>query len=238
MSAEPNANPNPAPAERGDAILSNRLKAGGRAALAPIVNVLAAIGVTPNSVTVAGLVIVLAASLLIWRHALLAGAVILAIGAALDGVDGGLARAQGGGTAFGGFLDSTLDRTAEAIVYLGITAYYLGAASQPFAPVMLAGLALSGSFLVSYSRARAEAAGFAASNGLAPRTERLIIIVLGLAITGLGFAFALPIAMGLVAVLAWVTVAQRIWNVNKQAAAAAVPPTTVGQETIGQDKEN
>ena len=238
MSAEPTATPNPTPTERGDAILSNRLKAGGRAALAPIVNVLAAMGATPNSVTVAGLVIVLAASVLIWQHALLAGAVFLAIGAALDGVDGGLARAQGGGTAFGGFLDSTLDRTAEAIVYLGITAYYLGAASQPFAPVMLAGLALSGSFLVSYSRARAEAAGFAASNGLAPRTERLIIIVLGLAITGLGYSIALPIAMGVIAVLAWVTVAQRIWNVHQQAAAAAVPPTTIGQETIGQDKEN
>ncbi len=238
MSAEPDTTPNPTPTERGDAILSNRLKAGGRAALAPIVNVLAATGATPNSVTVAGLVIVLAASILIWQHALLAGAVFLAIGAALDGVDGGLARAQGGGTAFGGFLDSTLDRTAEAIVYLGITAYYLGAASQPFAPVMLAGLALSGSFLVSYSRARAEAAGFAASNGLAPRTERLILIVLGLAITGLGYSFALPIAMGLIAVLAWVTVAQRIWNVHQQAAAAAVPPTTIGQETIGQDKEN
>lgn len=232
MSAEPGTTPNPSPAERGDAILSNRLKAGGRAALAPIVNVLAAMGVTPNSVTVAGLVIVLAASVLIWRHALLAAAVTLAIGAALDGVDGGLARAQGGGTAFGGFLDSTLDRTAEAIVYLGITAYYLGAASQPFAPVMLAGLALSGSFLVSYSRARAEAAGFAASNGLAPRTERVIIIVLGLAIAGLGYSIALPIAMGVIAVLAWVTVAQRIWNVHQQAAAAAVP-----SETIGQDKE-
>ena len=230
-------NPAPTPTPRGDAILSDRLKAGGRAALAPVVNVLAAMGVTPNAVTVAGLVIVLVATVLIWRHALLAGAVILALGAALDAVDGGLARAQGGGTAFGGFLDSTLDRTAEAVVYLGITAYYLGAASEPFAPVMLAGLALSGSFLVSYSRARAEAAGFAASNGLAPRTERLIILVLGLAIAGLGYAFALPIAMGLIAVLAWVTVAQRIWNVHQQAAGAAVPPTTIGQDTFEQHKE-
>jgi len=229
VSAEPN--PTPAPTPRGDAILSDRLKAGGRAALAPIINVLAAMGVTPNSVTVGGLVIVFAASVLIWQHALLAGAVVLAIGAALDAVDGGLARAQGGGTPFGGFLDSTLDRAGEAIVYLGITAYYLGAASQPFAPVMLAGLALSGSFLVSYSRARAEAAGFAASNGLAPRTERLIIIVLGLAIAGLGTSIALPIAMGLIALLAWTTLAQRIWNVHQQAAAAALP-------TASQDKEH
>jgi len=230
VSAEPN--PTPAPTPRGDAILSDRLKAGGRAALAPVINVLAAMGVTPNSVTVGGLVIVFAASVLIWQHALLAGAVVLAIGAALDAVDGGLARAQGGGTPFGGFLDSTLDRAGEAIVYLGITAYYLGAASQPFAPVMLAGLALSGSFLVSYSRARAEAAGFSASNGLAPRTERLIIIVLGLAIAGLGTSIALPIAMGLIALLAWTTVAQRIWNVHQQAAAAALPTTA------SQDKEH
>jgi CDP-diacylglycerol--glycerol-3-phosphate 3-phosphatidyltransferase len=238
VSAEPHTTPNPAPTPRGDAILSDRLKAGGRAALAPVINVLAAMGVTANSVTVAGLVIVLVATFLIWQHALLAGAVILAFGAALDAVDGGLARAQGGGTAFGGFLDSTLDRTAEAVVYLGITAYYLEAASQPFAPVMLAGLALSGSFLVSYSRARAEAAGFAASNGLAPRTERLIIIVLGLAIAGLAYSIALPIAMGIIAVLAWVTVAQRIWNVRQQAGAAALPPATIGQPTVDTHKEN
>lgn len=230
MSAEPN--PASAPTPRGDAILSDRLKAGGRAALAPLINVLAAMGVSPNAVTVGGLVIVFVASILIWQHALLAGAVILAIGAGLDAVDGGLARAQGGGTPFGGFLDSTLDRAGEAIVYLGITAYSLGAASQPFAPVMLAGLALSGSFLVSYSRARAEAAGFAASNGLAPRTERLIILVLGLAIAGLGTSIALPIAMGLIAVLAWTTVAQRIWNVHQQAAAAALLTTE------SQDKEH
>lgn len=220
------------PAPRGDAILSDRLKNAGRVALAPLINALAAAGVTPNAVTVAGLLLVGAASLLIWQRSLLLGAIFLAIGAGLDAVDGGLARARGGGTPFGAFLDSTLDRTGEALVYIGIAAYWIGATAQPFVPVMLAVLALSGSFLVSYSRARAEAAGFAASNGLAPRTERLILIVLGLAIAGLGYTIALPVAMGLIAILAWVTVAQRIWNVHQQAAAAVLPPT------IGQDKES
>lgn len=211
------------PTSRGDAILSDRLKAAGRAALAPIINVFAAAGVTPNQVTVAGLVIVLVASILIWQEFLLLGAVLLAIGAGLDAVDGGLARAQGGGTPFGGFLDSTLDRTGEAIVYVGIVAYWLSETSSPFVPVMLAVLALSGSFLVSYSRARAEAAGFTATNGLAPRTERLLILVLGLALAGLRVPLALPVATGLIAILAWATVVQRIWFVSKQAAAAAEP---------------
>jgi CDP-diacylglycerol--glycerol-3-phosphate 3-phosphatidyltransferase len=148
---------------------------------------------------------------------------VIAFVAGLDAVDGGLARAQGGGTPFGGFLDSTLDRTGEAIVYIGIVAYWLEATTQPFVPVMLALLALSGSFLVSYSRARAEAAGFAASNGLAPRTERLVILVIGLAIAGLAYLIALPLAMGLIAVLAWATVVQRIWSVRKQAAVSAEP---------------
>ena len=220
------------PAPRGGALLSDRLKAMGRAALAPVVNVLAAGGVTPNSVTVVGLVLVFAASLLIWQRSLLLGAVILAIGAASDALDGGLARAQGGGTPFGGFLDSTLDRIGEAVVYLGIAAFWLDRTAQPFVPVMLAGLALSGSFLVSYSRARAEAAGFTASNGLAPRTERLIILVLGVALAGLGHPIFLVLAMGVIATLAWVTVAQRIWNVRAQAASADLPAP------IGQDKES
>ncbi len=218
------------PTPRGDALLSDRLKAAGRVALAPLINVLAAAGVTPNAVTVAGLAIVVAASLFIWRDALLAGAVLLAVGAGLDAVDGGLARAQGGGTPFGAFLDSTLDRTGEAIVYVGIVAYWLEETSTPFVPVMLAVLALSGSFLVSYSRARAEAAGFTASNGLAPRTERILILVLGLALAWLQVPLALPLALGLIAILAWATVVQRIWFVNKQAAVAVEPTTPIGQD--------
>ena len=85
----------------------------------------------------------------------------------------------------------------------------------------------------SWSATRGPGRGrrFSASNGLAPRTERLIIIVLGLALHDLGVPLALPVALGLIAILAWATVAQRIWFVNKQAAAAAEPTP------IGQDKE-
>lgn len=220
------------PTPRGDALISARVKEAGRVLMAPLVNALAAAGVSPNSVTVSGLILVTAASLLVWQRSLLLGAVFLAVGAGLDAIDGGLARARGGGTPFGAFLDSTLDRTGEALVYLGIVAYWLERTAQPFVPVMLAAMALSGSFLVSYSRARAEAVGFTASNGLAPRPERLVILVLGLALAGLGHSIALPVAMGVIAILAWVTVAQRIWNVRQQAAAAVLPAP------IGQDKES
>lgn len=220
------------PAPGGDSLLSTRAKEAGRTALTPLVRALVALGIGPNTVTVVGLLVVLAGAALIATGSLLAGAIVLAVGAAFDGVDGGLARARGGGTAFGAFLDSTLDRIGEAVAYLAIMAYYLVAASQPTLPVLLAAGALSGSFLVSYSRARAEAGGFTASNGLAPRTERLIILVLGLAIAGLGYPIALLVALGLIAILAWVTVAQRIWNVHRQAARAA------GPTPIGTDKES
>jgi CDP-diacylglycerol--glycerol-3-phosphate 3-phosphatidyltransferase len=232
------------PTPRSDVILSERLKAAGRAALAPLVNVLAAAGVTPNTVTWTGLILVAAASYLIWQRSLLLGAIVLAVGAILDGLDGGLARAQGGETPFGAFLDSTLDRVGEGLVYIAIVGYWLGATAQPFAPVMLAALALSGSFLVSYSRARAEALGFTASTGLAQRPERLIILTAGLALAGLGHPVFLHVAVTAIAILAWVTVAQRIWNVRAQSASADLPdrigqPESIGQsDPIGQHKES
>ena len=228
MSADPTPSADGTP--RGDALLSNRLKEAGRALLAPIISALAAAGVTPNAVTLTGLLLVSFAAVLIWHRDFLASAAVLAIGAGLDAVDGGLARARGGGTPFGGFFDSTLDRTAEAIVYVGIVAYWLSATSHPFAPVMVAVLALSGSFLVSYSRARAEAAGFTASNGLAPRTERVLILLVGLVLAGLGYRLALSWAMGIIAILAWATVVQRIWSVHQQAARADLAPTTSDKE--------
>ena len=102
-----------------------RVKEAVRAILDPIVRVALALHVTANTVTVLGLLIVVIAALLIASGSLLAGALVLMAGSLLDAVDGALARATGGGTPFGGFLDSTLDRAGEAIVYLAIAAHYL-----------------------------------------------------------------------------------------------------------------
>lgn len=203
---------------RGSSILSNRVKEAGRAVLAPLVRLALRLGITANRVTVAGFCIVIAASVLVAVGQLVLGAVVLVAGSLLDAVDGALARASGGSTPFGGFLDSTLDRAAEAILYVGIVAYLLGASTDPLWPVLLALAALSGSFMVSYTRAKAEAIGLSAAVGLAPRTERLILIVAGIALTGLGVGIGLLGAIGIIAALSAATTIQRIWHVRQQVA--------------------
>jgi CDP-diacylglycerol--glycerol-3-phosphate 3-phosphatidyltransferase len=201
---------------RGDALVSNRVKEAARAMLAPLVRLAQRLGITPNGVTVAGFLVVVAAAVLVATGHLLIGAVVLVSGSLLDAVDGALARASGGGTVFGSFLDSTLDRAAEAILYGGIAAYYLRFSADPVGPVLLALTALSGSFLVSYTRARAEGIGVSASVGLAQRTERLVLIVAGISLAGLGFEIGLIGAIGAVAALSAATTIQRIWHVRRQ----------------------
>jgi len=201
---------------RGDSLVSNRVKEAARAMLAPLVRLAQRLGITPNAVTVAGFLVVVAAAVLIATGQLLVGAVVLVSGSLLDAVDGALARATGGGTAFGSFLDSTLDRAAEAILYGGIAAYYLRFSADPIGPVLLALAALSGSFLVSYTRARAEGIGVSASVGLAQRTERLVLIVAGIGLAGLGFEIGLIVAIGAVAALSAATTIQRIWHVRRE----------------------
>jgi CDP-diacylglycerol--glycerol-3-phosphate 3-phosphatidyltransferase len=197
---------------RGDSLLPSWVKEGVRAILDPIVHLALALHVTANTVTVLGLLIVVVAAVAIGSGWLLAGALILMGGSLLDAVDGALARATGGGTPFGGFLDSTLDRAGEAIVYLAIAAYYLQNPS-PTWPVLAAFVALAGSFMVSYSRARAEGIGVTASVGIAPRTERLVLIIAALALAGLGIGPALIAVLWIIAALTVATTAQRIWHV-------------------------
>jgi len=201
---------------RGNSLLSNRLKEAGRAFLAPLVRLAQRLGITATRVTVAGFCIVVVAAGLVAIGQLLIGAVVLVFGSLLDAVDGALARATGGSTAFGGFLDSTLDRAAEGILYAGIVVYLLGATAEPVWPVLLALAALSGSFMVSYTRAKAEAIGVSASVGLAPRTERLALIVAGIALAGMGLEIGLLGAIGIIAALSAATTLQRIWHVRQQ----------------------
>lgn len=198
---------------RGDSILPAWVKEWARAVLAPVVRGAQALRLTPNTITVIGVAITALASLLVASGQLLAGAALLVGGSLLDAVDGALARATGGGTAFGAFLDSTLDRAGEAIVYAGVAAYFLAFSPAPALPVLAALAALTGSFLVSYSRARAEGIGVEAEVGLAPRTERLVLVIGGIAIAGLGWEPALVGALWIIAGLSLATVLQRIWHV-------------------------
>lgn len=212
MSASP---PRTRDLRRGDSLLSTRVKETGRAVLAPVVRLAVRLHLTANTVTVIGFLIVLGASALVAAGELFAGAAILTAGSLLDAVDGALARATGGTTRFGGFLDSTLDRAAEAILYGGVAAYYLLHVDEPAAPVLLALTALTASFLVSYTRARAEGLGFSAEVGIAPRVERLVLVIAGIALAGIGFEIGLIGALVVVALLAITTTAQRIWHVHR-----------------------
>jgi CDP-diacylglycerol--glycerol-3-phosphate 3-phosphatidyltransferase len=200
---------------RGDSLLSTRAKEAARAVLVPVVRLAVALRLTPNAITVIGFGVVVGAAVLIAAGSLLAGALVLTAGSLLDAVDGALARATGGSSAFGSFLDSTLDRAAEAVLYGGVAAYYLNTAADPAGPVLLALLALAGSFMVSYTRARAEGIGLTASVGLAPRLERLVLIVAGIGLAGIGFEGGLIGALAIIAILSVATTGQRIWHVHR-----------------------
>jgi len=193
--------------------------------LAPLVRLAQRLGVTPNRVTVIGFVVVALAAVLVAMGQLLAGTIVLVAGSLLDAVDGALVRATGGSTPFGGFLDSTLDRAAEAILYAGLIIYFLRVDADPIWPVALALAALCGSFMVSYTRAKAEAIGVSASVGLAPRTERLVLVVVGIALAGLGIQFGLIGAIGVVAALSVATTIQRISHVQREMTGSPVVVT-------------
>ncbi|HET8586799.1 MAG TPA: CDP-alcohol phosphatidyltransferase family protein [Candidatus Limnocylindria bacterium] len=224
---------------RGDSLVPAWVKELGRSVLSPVVRAAQALHLTPNAITVIGLVIVAVAAVVLASGQLLIAAVIVAAGSLLDAVDGALARANGGGTDFGGFLDSTLDRSGEGILYIGIAGFYLFNADEPAWPVLATLAALVASFMVSYSRARAEGIGLTAAIGLAPRTERLVLIVAGIALAGLGVAPALIGAIIIVTALSVATVIQRIWHVRRLAAARhRASPAAAPASVDHSDKEN
>jgi len=207
---------------RGASVVPARMKESARGILAPVVRLAIALHLTPNTITVVGVVITLAASILVGLGWLVVGAAVLTAGSLLDAVDGALARAQGGGTPFGSFLDSTLDRAGEAILYTGIATWFMRSLSEPMWPVLAVLVALAGSFMVSYSRARAEGIGLSASVGLAPRTERLVLVIAGIALAGLGLTPVLIGILVLIGALTVATVIQRIWHVWRLSQAVAL----------------
>lgn len=211
---------------RGTSVLSNRVKQGGRAMLAPLIRLAMALHLTPNTITVIGLSLTIVASTLIAFDVLLVGAGILFFGSILDAVDGGLARAQGTGTPFGAFFDSTLDRSGEAIVFIGIGTWILRTQPDPTLPMLVLMIAMAGSLLVSYAHARAQGIGLAAEVGLSPRTERLVLVIAGVALAGLGFTAGLLGVLVILAILTVITVVQRITHVWRLSRAAAPQSAT------------
>jgi CDP-diacylglycerol--glycerol-3-phosphate 3-phosphatidyltransferase len=173
--------------------------------------------VTPNALTTSGVTLCLAASVLVFfenRHELLffwAGALVFVVGSILDILDGALARAGGKTTPFGSFLDSTTDRVGEGAMLGAIALIFARQGNTVALGAAIA--AIAGSFLVSYTRAKAEALGLRGDVGLGSRAERVVAITAGLVLAPWGL---LQWAIYLLTATAWLTVLQRILFVRKQ----------------------
>ena len=173
--------------------------------------------VTPNALTASGVALCAAASILVLfqgRNEILfywLAAAVFVAGSLLDILDGALARAGGKTTPFGAFLDSTTDRVSEGFMLTAI-AYILATQHHPvFVAVAMA--AVAGSFLVSYTRAKAENLGLRGDVGIGSRAERVVVITAGLVLAPWG---GLQWAIYLLAATSWLTVVQRILHVRKQ----------------------
>jgi len=180
----------------------------------PLVPFLKRRHITPTTLTWIGFAISLgAAALIATGHLFLAGFVVLASGF-FDMLDGALARHTDQVTRFGAVLDSTLDRVSEAVLLLGVLIFYLTFNSQPTIGILITGLALIGSPLVSYVRAKAETIGLECKIGLFTRAERVIVLTVGLLASH--FSYALAIALAIIALFSFITAGQRLHYVLKQ----------------------
>jgi CDP-diacylglycerol---glycerol-3-phosphate 3-phosphatidyltransferase len=199
------------------------LRTSGRAGVRRYVDaaakVLIRVGVSANAVTVAGTAVVVGASVLLLAPGhLLAGLLVVAASVLTDMLDGAIARVNGTTSRFGALLDSNCDRLADGAIFAGL-AYFLLAEDRGLGGA-LALWALIASQMVSYVRARAESLGADCNVGIAERPERLIIAAAAVLAEVLGVPWALEAGMGLLGVLASITVVQRLFHARAVLAAS------------------
>jgi CDP-diacylglycerol--glycerol-3-phosphate 3-phosphatidyltransferase len=177
---------------------------------------------TPNTISITGLVLNLAAALLITQRLFFLAGLTFIVGSVMDMLDGRYSRMSGKGTPFGAFLDSTLDRIEEGVVLTAIAAYFASRGDE----LAVAGVVIVvlGSLMVSYTRARAEALGVECKVGLATRPVRVVILSIGILFAkgaGIGDFELLAAAIYVMAALTAFTVAQRVWHVRRELSAGA-----------------
>ncbi|MBB5873034.1 CDP-diacylglycerol--glycerol-3-phosphate 3-phosphatidyltransferase [Allocatelliglobosispora scoriae] len=194
-------------------IFSVSIKAATAKLLDPIGRALLRVGVSPNAVTVAGTIGVLAGSYVAARGHLVWAVVVVTLSALTDVMDGSMARLRGTSSRFGAVLDSTMDRVADGAVFVGL-AYLYRDEVPTFLAVMVC---LVAGQVVSYVKARAEGLGMSCNVGLVERAERLILVGVGALMTGFGLAWGLPAALWVLAAGSIFTVFQRMWHVSRQA---------------------
>jgi len=171
---------------------------------------------TPNTISLTGLVLNVVAAVLVWQEMFILGGIAFIVGSVCDTLDGRYSRMSGKGTQFGAFLDSTLDRIEEGIVLTAVAAVFAKQGNDTAAAAVV--LAVLASLMVSYTRARAEALGVECKVGIASRAVRVVILAIGILFADLDL---LAPAVYVLAGLGTITVLQRILHVRKELKAAA-----------------
>lgn len=198
----------------------DRLRGFATRIFTPVADRLLRWGVSPDAVTITGTVIVvLAALILLPTGHLLAGGLVIAAFVLTDSLDGVMARRAGRSGNWGAFLDSTLDRFADAAIFTGLVLWFArqdGATADWGLALALACLVLGS--VVPYARARAEGLGMTAKVGIAERADRLVAVLVATVAVGAGLpAVVLVVVLGLLAVASFITVVQRMATVRRQA---------------------
>jgi CDP-diacylglycerol--glycerol-3-phosphate 3-phosphatidyltransferase len=189
------------------------VKVGFRGAVQPLAVALARAGIQANWLTYLGFLLNVVVAIMVAQGWLgIAGLTFLIVNA-LDFLDGAVARAAGTAGAFGAFLDSVLDRYSEAVVFVGLIVWY-SRSGDTFA-VIVSALAMAGSFMVSYCRARAEGLGLDCEVGLLQRPERIVVLGLGLMLTEYTSPIVLIAVLVVLAVLTNFTTIQRMRHVGR-----------------------
>ncbi|MEJ5360344.1 MAG: CDP-alcohol phosphatidyltransferase family protein [Desulfobacterales bacterium] len=196
-------------------LLPERLQSAFLRLLAPLVRLFTRLGVSPNLLTLAGVLITGVAAAAFLLQMPRTGGVLVLLGGLCDAIDGSLARNAGRATRFGALLDSSVDRYSEFLMLFGIGGFFF--LSRDTLSAAATFLALCGSFMVSYTRARAESLGLEAKVGVMQRPERIVFLGLGALI----HPVALSLAVWLVAVFANITALQRLRFAFRQDSASA-----------------
>ena len=193
--------------------------------LTPLVKVLAAWGVHPNGLSLAGFVITCMAAVALFKGQLRIGGVLILLGGLCDSLDGSLARATGKASRSGALLDSVIDRYSELVMFLGIAAYFIMLENHYSLGATF--FALCGSIMVSYTRARAEGLGYESKAGMMQRAERIVFLGAGALIHPMAF----KLSIWLVAILANITALQRLHRARQQDETEKVKETNHPENT-------
>jgi len=203
--------------------------------LTPVAELLARTPVTPNAITIIGTAGVAAGALWLFPIGHLFAGTMVCTGFVLaDMLDGVLARVKGTSGAFGAFLDSTLDRIADAAVFAGLTIWLVRTGQEALAWVAL--FCLVAGALISYAKARAEGLGIPCDVGFAERTERMLLALVPAGLTGLGVPYVLAVGLWVLAVLSVVTFGQRVAAVRRGAASQLRSAALAGPNRPGGGK--